>query len=50
MTLGMSNRDIIKLILLENIGIALISIATGLLSGVVFSRLFFLILMSNVWG
>lgn len=48
MTLGMSNRDIIKLILLENIGIALISIATGLLSGVVFSRLFFLILMSNV--
>lgn len=48
MTLGMSNSDLIKLILLENVGIALSSIATGLLSGIVFSRLFFLILMSNV--
>lgn len=48
MTLGMTNNDLIKLIILENIWIALASIVTGLLSGVVFSRLFFLILMSNV--
>lgn len=48
MTLGMANRDLTKLILIENFGIALFSIVTGLLTGIVFSRLFFLILMSNV--
>ncbi|MCM3739425.1 ABC transporter permease [Oceanobacillus luteolus] len=48
MTLGMTNRDLIKLILIENVGIALVSIGTGILSGIVFSRLFFHILMSNV--
>ncbi|MGM8216135.1 FtsX-like permease family protein [Bacillaceae bacterium W0354] len=48
MTLGMSTSDLIKLIFIENVGIALVSIATGLLSGIVFSRLFFLVLMSNV--
>ena len=37
MTLGMTNRDLIKLILIENVGIALVSIGTGILSGIVFS-------------
>lgn len=48
MTLGMSNRDISKLLLLENGVIALLSILTGLLAGTIFSRLFFLLLMEIV--
>lgn len=48
MTLGMSNNDLLKLIVLENVGIAFASIVTGLISGIVVSRLFFEILMKNV--
>ncbi|MDE5414329.1 ABC transporter permease [Alkalihalobacterium chitinilyticum] len=48
MTLGMTYRDLVKLLLLENGAIALASLVVGLLSGSVFSRLFFLVLMSNV--
>lgn len=47
MTLGMSNRDIVRLLLVENGVIAAASIASGLLAGTVFSRLFFLILMNS---
>ncbi|MGE8004792.1 FtsX-like permease family protein [Lysinibacillus sp. NPDC093216] len=47
-TLGMTNRDISKLLLLENAIIAFLSIVIGLLSGGVFSRLFFLLLMNSV--
>lgn len=47
MTLGMSHRDIAKLLLLENGVIALISIFSGILGGAVFSRLFFLLLMNS---
>lgn len=46
MTLGMSNKDIGKLLLLENIIIALLSMTTGLVAGVIFSRLIFLLLMN----
>lgn len=45
MTLGMSNRDISKLVLLENGIIGLLSILTGLIAGLVFSRLFFIIIL-----
>ncbi|WP_062109261.1 ABC transporter permease [Bacillus niameyensis] len=48
MTLGMSNRDISKLLLLENGVIALSSIITGIIGGTVFSRLFFLVLINSV--
>ncbi|WP_164669015.1 ABC transporter permease [Virgibacillus doumboii] len=48
MTLGMSNRDIGKLLLIENGIIALISLVSGLFAGVIFSRLFFLLLMNSV--
>lgn len=47
-TLGMTNRDISKLLLLENALIAFLSIVIGLLSGGIFSRLFFLLLMNSV--
>lgn len=48
MTLGMSNRDIGKLLLFENIIIAIASLTSGILAGTIFSRLFFLILISSV--
>ncbi|WP_417898159.1 FtsX-like permease family protein [Bacillus haimaensis] len=47
MTLGMSNRDIVRLLLVENGVIAAASIVSGLLAGTVFSRLFFLVLMNS---
>ncbi|MGD6774819.1 ABC transporter permease [Sutcliffiella horikoshii] len=43
MTLGMSKRDIARLLLLENALIATASIVTGIVSGMVFSRLIFLL-------
>lgn len=48
MTLGMSHRDIRKLLLLENGVIAFFSIISGILAGAIFSRLFFLLLMNRV--
>jgi hypothetical protein len=48
MTLGMSGRDICKLLLVENGVIAGISIISGILTGSVFSRLYFLLLMNMV--
>jgi ABC-type antimicrobial peptide transport system permease subunit len=48
MTLGMSRRDLSRLLLLENGVIAFASIVTGLLAGAIFSRLFFMILMNRV--
>lgn len=52
MTLGMSIRDIRKIILVENGLIAIASIVFGVLSGTIFSRLFFLFIMRviNVLG
>lgn len=47
MTLGMSNRDIVRLLLVENGVIAAASIVSGLVAGTVFSRLFFLVLMNS---
>lgn len=40
-TLGMTNRDVVRLLMIENGLIACLSIITGLLTGMVFSRLFF---------
>lgn len=48
MTLGMSNRDISKLLLLENGVIGLFSLIAGLMAGMIFSRLFFSLLMYQV--
>lgn len=48
MTLGMTNRDIGKLLVLENLLISLFSLITGIVAGIVFSRLFFLLLMNSV--
>ncbi|MGE5614422.1 MAG: FtsX-like permease family protein [Bacillota bacterium] len=42
LTLGMSRKDISKIILVENFIIALLSSFAGILSGMVFSRIFFL--------
>lgn len=49
MTLGMSKRDIARLLLLENALIAVASIVTGIVSGMVFSRLIFLLFI-NITG
>lgn len=48
MTIGMSNRDIGKLLNVESTIISVSSCFAGILGGVVFSRLFFLLLMSTV--
>lgn len=45
MNLGMTTRDIRKIIIYENIIVALGSILLGLLVGLVFSRLFFIIII-----
>ncbi|MED4018273.1 ABC transporter permease [Sutcliffiella cohnii] len=47
-TLGMSNRDISKLLLVENGVIGFVSIFSGIVGGAVFSKLFFLLLMNSV--
>ncbi|ART77019.1 hypothetical protein B4U37_13610 [Sutcliffiella horikoshii] len=43
MTLGMAKRDIAKLLIIENVIIAFTSILTGIITGLVFSRLMFLL-------
>lgn len=48
MTLGMAPRDISKLLMIENGIIGMASIVSGLLAGAVFSRLFFMLLMSSI--
>lgn len=48
MSIGMSNRDIGKLLITESLTISVMSAISGILGGVVFSRLFFLLLMSLV--
>lgn len=48
MNLGMSNRDIGKLLLLENGMIAFASLTSGIFAGTIFSRIFFLFLMNSV--
>lgn len=48
MTLGMSQRDIGKLLLIENMFIAFVSILSGVVAGIVFSRLSFLLLMKAI--
>lgn len=45
MTLGMTHEDIRKIIIYENTIVALGSIVLGLITGLVFSRLFFIIIM-----
>ncbi|WP_096155563.1 MULTISPECIES: FtsX-like permease family protein [Bacillus] len=47
MTLGMSSKDFCKLLLLESGVIAVLSIISGIITGAVFSRLFFLVLMNS---
>ncbi|MEA3322487.1 MAG: ABC transporter permease [Bacillota bacterium] len=46
MTLGMSKWDITRLLLMENALIAVASIVTGIVSGMVFSRLLFLLFIN----
>lgn len=48
MTLGMSQRDLSKLLVLENGVIAISSIGSGLLAGAIFSRIFFMLLVSRI--
>jgi hypothetical protein len=48
MTLGMTNREICKLLLIENGIIASISLVFGILAGTLFSRLTFFLLTSSV--
>ncbi|MFA9457901.1 ABC transporter permease [Halalkalibacter sp. AB-rgal2] len=47
-TLGMTNRDVSKLLLIENGIIGSISLVTGIVAGSLFSRLFFYLLTSSV--
>ncbi|WP_409271756.1 FtsX-like permease family protein [Neobacillus sp. SCS-31] len=47
MTLGMSNRDITRLLLLENGLVAVLSILSGITAGALFSGLFFTLLMEG---
>ncbi len=48
MTLGMTNRDVSKLLIIENGIIGSISLVTGIVAGSLFSRLFFYLLTSSV--
>ena len=48
LTLGMSSKDFCKLLLLESGVIAILSIISGIITGAVFSRLFFLVLMNSI--
>ncbi|TFD94414.1 FtsX-like permease family protein [Jeotgalibacillus sp. R-1-5s-1] len=48
-TLGMTNRDVSRLLVLENLFVGILSIVAGLLAGVLFSRMFFY-LMSKILG
>ncbi|MCT1904875.1 FtsX-like permease family protein [Oceanobacillus sojae] len=48
MTLGMTDRDIVKLVLLENTIIGLLSLTSGILGGTIFSRGIFFLLMHSV--
>lgn len=48
MNLGMSIRDIRKIIIYENILIGVAAIILGIISGLVFSRLFFLIIIKSM--
>lgn len=47
-TLGMTNRDVSKLLLLENGIIGTISLVTGIVAGTIFSRLIFFLLTSSI--
>jgi len=42
LTLGMTTKDLSKLIFVENLGIMIISLITGILGGVLFGRLFYM--------
>lgn len=42
LTLGMTTKDLTKLIFFENLGIMVASLATGILSGALFGRLFYM--------
>lgn len=42
LTLGMTTKDLTKLIFFENLGIMVASLATGMLSGALFGRLFYM--------
>lgn len=42
LTLGMTTKDLTKLIFFENIGIMIASLGTGMLSGALFGRLFYM--------
>ncbi|RDY28187.1 ABC transporter permease [Romboutsia weinsteinii] len=42
LTLGMTSKDLIKLILIENFGVMVASLITGIISGCVFGRLFYM--------
>lgn len=48
LTLGMSHRDIAKMLLLENGMIAFASLVTGIASGIIFSKGFFALLMNFI--
>lgn len=48
MTLGMTKRDITKLVLLENSMIAVIALIIGILAGTIFSRFFFWLLVKSL--
>lgn len=42
LTLGMTTRDLIKLIFVENLGIMIASLLTGIVTGALFGRLFYM--------
>lgn len=42
LTLGMTTKDLTKLILVENLGVMVASVVTGILSGALFGRLFYM--------
>jgi len=48
MTLGMTNREVSKLLILENGIIGILSLVTGIVAGSLFSRIFFYLLTSSI--
>lgn len=48
LTLGMTKKDINRIIVIENLIVALISLTIGLMSGTVFSRLFYMVVVKLI--
>lgn len=50
LTLGMTYKDLTKMVIMENIGVMIASLVTGIVSGIVLGRMFYMVLNKMVSG